>query len=42
MIEFCIATLSTVLEPRTATSTAAEFAGFLDSATLGAYATDHR
>ena len=37
MIKLCVILISTVLEPSTATSTAAEFAGFLDGAALGTF-----
>ena len=40
MIEVWVTGISAVLEPSTAASATTEFAGFLDTAALGAYFTD--
>ena len=41
MIKLCVASISTFLEPSTATNATAVLTRFLGSATVGAYATDH-
>ena len=42
VLKFCVASSPAVSEPRTATSAAAEFAGFRDGATSEAHGTDER
>ena len=40
MVNLCVTGISTILEPSTAASTTAPFAGFLGTAALGTYETD--